>query len=45
MEPIQFEKVFPEVVTGANQPANHATLQSLLVAIYARSLIPLIAQF
>ncbi|KAF9055072.1 general substrate transporter [Hymenopellis radicata] len=30
----QFEKVFPEVVTGVGQPANHATLQSFLVAIY-----------
>lgn len=30
----QFEKVFPEVVTGDGQPKNHADLQSLLVAIY-----------
>lgn len=30
----QFEKIFPEVVTGDGQPKNHADLQSLLVAIY-----------
>ncbi|KAF8915880.1 general substrate transporter [Mucidula mucida] len=30
----QFEKVFPEVITGDGQPANHANLQSFLVAIY-----------
>ncbi|EKM80392.1 hypothetical protein AGABI1DRAFT_128066 [Agaricus bisporus var. burnettii JB137-S8] len=30
----QFEKVFPQVVVGPEQPPNHATLQSLLVAIY-----------
>lgn len=30
----QFEKVFPQVVVGAGHPANHATLQSFVVAIY-----------
>ncbi|KAH9938532.1 general substrate transporter [Fomitopsis serialis] len=30
----QFEKVFPQVVVGATSPANHATLQSFIVAIY-----------
>lgn len=30
----QFEKVFPEVITGSGYPANHATLQSFVVAIY-----------
>ncbi|PBL02623.1 general substrate transporter [Armillaria gallica] len=30
----QFEKVFPQVITGNNQPANHSTLQSFVVAIY-----------
>ena len=31
---IKFEKVFPEVITGNDKPAEHATLQSLVVAIY-----------
>ncbi|KAK0242845.1 general substrate transporter [Armillaria nabsnona] len=30
----QFEKVFPQVITGPLQPANHSTLQSFVVAIY-----------
>ncbi|KZT65987.1 general substrate transporter [Daedalea quercina L-15889] len=30
----QFEKVFPQVVTGGSNPSNHATLQSFVVAIY-----------
>ncbi|KAI0720264.1 general substrate transporter [Cerioporus squamosus] len=30
----QFEDVFPQVITGDGQPANHATLQSFVVAIY-----------
>ncbi|SJL02065.1 related to transporter (major facilitator superfamily) [Armillaria ostoyae] len=30
----QFEKVFPQVITGKDQPSNHATLQSFVVAIY-----------
>ncbi|OSD04385.1 general substrate transporter [Trametes coccinea BRFM310] len=30
----QFEDVFPQVVVNANDPGNHATLQSFVVAIY-----------
>ncbi|KAI0832570.1 general substrate transporter [Trametes gibbosa] len=30
----QFEKVFPQVVVNSSEPANHATLQSFVVAIY-----------
>ncbi|KAK7695523.1 hypothetical protein QCA50_000159 [Cerrena zonata] len=30
----QFEKVFPQVVVDPDQPSNHATLQSFIVAIY-----------
>ncbi|CDO76544.1 hypothetical protein BN946_scf184982.g3 [Trametes cinnabarina] len=30
----QFEDVFPQVVVDANNPGNHATLQSFVVAIY-----------
>lgn len=36
----QFEDVFPQVITGHGQPANHATLQSFVVAIYV-SILPL----
>ncbi|KAI9056542.1 general substrate transporter [Trametes sanguinea] len=30
----QFEDVFPQVVVNSNDPGNHATLQSFVVAIY-----------
>lgn len=36
----QFEKVFPQVITGDGQPASHATLQSFVVAIYVSTSLP-----